>query len=144
MVGGSLVLIDEPETHLHPQLISQFMAMLDSILSATDSVAIVATHSPYVVREVPAEQVKIVYHESSGAINVMKPRLKTLGADVGSISASIFADELVIENVKKIANEIRVNPEKYTDWETMLKAELSSEAVLHIRQFLHGESKFTK
>ncbi|UUZ49591.1 AAA family ATPase [Massilia sp. B-10] len=144
VVGGSLVLIDEPETHLHPQLISQFMAMLDSILSATDSVAIVATHSPYVVREVPAEQVKIVYRESSGAINVMKPRLKTLGADVGSISASIFADELVIENVKKIANEIRVNPEKYTDWETMLKAELSSEAVLHIRQFLHGESKFTK
>jgi len=42
----SLVLIDEPEVHLHPPLLSAFVRALSDLLIELNGVAIVATHSP--------------------------------------------------------------------------------------------------
>ncbi|MHC5791870.1 AAA family ATPase, partial [Streptococcus pyogenes] len=55
--NGSFVLLDEPETHLHPSMISDFITLLDNILERTGSYALIATHSTYFVREVAREQV---------------------------------------------------------------------------------------
>ena len=41
--NGSLLLLDEPETHLHPNFISRFVSLLDSLLAATGSAAIIAS-----------------------------------------------------------------------------------------------------
>ena len=49
----SLVLIDEPEGHLHPPLLSAFVRVLSDLLIQRNGVAIVATHSPVVLQEVP-------------------------------------------------------------------------------------------
>jgi ABC-type Mn2+/Zn2+ transport system ATPase subunit len=137
---GSLVLIDEPETHLHPKFVSQFMAMLDSILGATKSVAVIATHSPFVVREVSKDQVHVLHVNSEKTIEVFRPRLKTFGADVGTISASVFGDDLGTDAADKIVESILADPERYTNWEKNLFTELSVETVLYIRRRLreHG------
>src|SRR5690606_7633588 len=58
--NGTLLLLDEPETHLHPNFITELVDLLDSILEQTGSLAIVATHSAYFVREVPREQVLVI------------------------------------------------------------------------------------
>jgi hypothetical protein len=55
-----IFLFDEPETHLHPNFISEFMDTLNHLLSATQSVAIIATHSAYIVREVPRQHVRVI------------------------------------------------------------------------------------
>jgi len=140
---GSIVLIDEPESHLHPRYISQFMSMLDSILGASSSVAVIATHSPYIIRELPNEQVRMIHVNSARRIFIARPRLKTLGADVGAISASVFGNEMASDAVRRLADKIFENPNIYDKWEDNLDLELSVEAVLMIRRLLRerGESE---
>lgn len=141
VIEGSLVLIDEPETHLHPKYISQFMSVLDSILGSTKSVAVIATHSPYIVREVSRDQVHILHVNSSKKIEVFRPRLKTFGADIGLISASVFGDDLGTESADRIVDYLIANLEMYQDWERELYSELSTETTMYIRRKLreYGE-----
>lgn len=49
----TLVLLDEPEAHLHPPLLSAFVRALSDLLVNRNGVAIIATHSPVVLQEVP-------------------------------------------------------------------------------------------
>lgn len=55
----SLLLIDEPEIHLHPNAISSFMRMLNQLLEKFNSFAIISTHSPIVLQEIPAKYVRV-------------------------------------------------------------------------------------
>lgn len=88
---GSLLLFDEPETHLHPNYVSDFMEILQGLLERTHSVAIIATHSAYVVREVPRERVGVMSVED-GLPVTDRPRLQTFGASIDSISQFVFGD----------------------------------------------------
>ncbi|MEP1613166.1 MAG: AAA family ATPase [Roseobacter sp.] len=49
----TLVLIDEPENHLHPPLLSAFVRALSELVISRNGVALIATHSPVVLQEVP-------------------------------------------------------------------------------------------
>ena len=49
----SLVLLDEPESHLHPPLLSALIRALSDLLVSRNAIAIIATHSPVVLQEVP-------------------------------------------------------------------------------------------
>lgn len=105
--NGSLLLLDEPETHLHPNFISKFTSLLDKLLQLTGSAAIIATHSAYFVREVFKEQVTVLRVED-GIVTAEKPRLKTFGADVGAISYFVFGEDepsqLAREVEQRLAN----------------------------------------
>lgn len=48
-----LYVIDEPENSLHAPLLSAFMYVLRNVLVEKEAMAIIATHSPIVLREVP-------------------------------------------------------------------------------------------
>lgn len=56
----SLILFDEPETHLHPSIIFKLINTLNKILRDYDSYLIIATHSPIVVQQIPSKYVKIL------------------------------------------------------------------------------------
>jgi ABC-type dipeptide/oligopeptide/nickel transport system ATPase subunit len=88
---GSLLLLDEPETHLHPNFISAFVNTLHTILAATNSCAIIATHSAYIVREIPRSRVRVLSIEGDIA-EVSQPRLQTFAASIDSISQFVFGD----------------------------------------------------
>lgn len=47
----SLILLDEPETHLHPNAMSELICALDDLLQDYASCCIMVTHSPLLVRE---------------------------------------------------------------------------------------------
>ena len=85
----SLVLVDEPETHLHPPLLAALMHALRKILREHEAFAIVATHSPVVVQESLARHVRIVRRE--GDTNTIAPLTgETFGESIGLISAEVF------------------------------------------------------
>ncbi|NVB37217.1 ATP-binding protein [Pseudenhygromyxa sp. WMMC2535] len=63
---GALVVFDEPETHTHPKMLSLLMRQLDEMLEDHDAFAIVATHSPIVLQELPARQVRVLRTEGEG------------------------------------------------------------------------------
>lgn len=46
-------MLDEPESHLHPPLLSAFIRSLSELLILRNGVAIIATHSPVILQEVP-------------------------------------------------------------------------------------------
>ncbi|MDF1705824.1 MAG: AAA family ATPase [Aeromicrobium sp.] len=86
----SLVLIDEPESHLHPPLTAALLRALQVLLRGWDSFAVVATHSPVVVQEVPSQQVKILERYIDD-VSVQGPEIETFGENIGSITRHIFS-----------------------------------------------------
>ncbi|QUG87674.1 AAA family ATPase [Pseudomonas putida] len=102
---GTLLIIDEPETYLHPNLVSDYMMFLYKILELTASMAIIATHSAYVVREVPTHCVHILERKGTNA-SISRPYLQTLGANVAEISLAVFGDSTVEAYHRKVTEII--------------------------------------
>ena len=90
----SLVLIDEPEGHLHPPLLSAFVRALSELLIARNGVAIVATHSPVVLQEVPRSCAWVLNRTGLSA-RVDRPDLETFGENVGTLTREVFGLEVV-------------------------------------------------
>jgi hypothetical protein len=61
--------------------------ILDNLLQSTLSIAIIATHSAYVVRETPRDRVNVLTLENR-QISVDTPRLQTFGAVFGDTRIS--------------------------------------------------------
>ncbi|RUS01148.1 ATP-dependent nuclease [Pectobacterium polaris] len=90
----SLVLLDEPEGHLHPPLLSAFLRTLSDLLDARNGVAIIATHSPVVLQEIPKSCVwKVI--RSRDAIKLSRPEIETFGENLGVLTREVFSLEIV-------------------------------------------------
>lgn len=85
----SIVLIDEPESHLHPPLLAAFMHALRLILDKNDAFAVVATHSPVVVQETLGRHVSVV-RRSGTETTIHPPRIETYGESIGEITDEVF------------------------------------------------------
>lgn len=86
----SIVLFDEPETHLHPPLLAALMHALRIIVEKLDSFAVVATHSPVVVQETLARHVHKVVRAGETA-KIVPAEIETFGESVGAISNEVFS-----------------------------------------------------
>lgn len=143
--AGTLVLVDEPENHLHPTFISRLMSLMREVLRGTGSFAVVATHSPFVVREVTRMDVSIMSRTEEGMPLVRHPRLQTLGASVAAVSGYVFGDETVpvlarlTEEAFSRAYGRNMDPNDEDELQ-LLGRELSSEAVGFIRKRLLRET----
>jgi hypothetical protein len=81
----SILLIDEPETNLHPGLLSSVIAAVEDVLREFDSYAIVATHSPILLQQVPSRYVR-VFTRSNDVPGVSKLKVESFGEDLGELS----------------------------------------------------------
>lgn len=91
---GSLVLFDEPETHLHPPLLTALLQALQFILRERSSVAVIATHSPIVLQELPSKHVLTLV---PGEFSILPrvPTIETFGNSLDTLSKMVFhLDEL--------------------------------------------------
>ena len=86
---NSILLIDEPEQHLHPTGINMLMTTISEILERMKSFAIISTHSPYILREVPSSNV-MVFHRFDNNLAVSPIGIETFGEDVSVISDMVF------------------------------------------------------
>ncbi len=89
----TLVLIDEPESHLHPPLLSAFTRALSNLLLNRNAVAIIATHSPVVLQEVPKSCVWKL-RRTRLAWNENRPESETFGENVGVLTREVFGLEV--------------------------------------------------
>ncbi|WP_186630090.1 AAA family ATPase [Rhodococcus sp. BP22] len=87
----SLVLIDEPETHLHPPLVAALLRAIQVLLTASHSFAVIATHSPVVVQEIPAQFVHILEREADGPAILRQPEIETFAENIGAITRHVFS-----------------------------------------------------
>ncbi len=89
----TLVLLDEPESHLHPPLLSAFVRALSELLLDRNGVAIIATHSPVVIQEIPSSCVWKV-NRSQLVAAAHRPNVETFGENVGVLTREIFGLEV--------------------------------------------------
>jgi hypothetical protein len=85
----TLVLIDEPETHLHPPLLAALLKSIRICLDQFDGYAIISTHSPVVLQETPSKYVQIL--KRVGEISKIAPlSIETFGENISVITEEIF------------------------------------------------------
>lgn len=86
----SLLVIDEPEVHMHPQIVVLFMAMLGKTLARFRSFAVIATHSPLVIREMLGQNVYLMKIVEGNLPVVGKVAFETFGSDASELYLNIF------------------------------------------------------
>lgn len=89
----TLVLLDEPEAHLHPPLLAAFVRALSDLLVDRNGVAIIATHSPVVLQEVPRRCVWKL-RRAGNSLMAERPTLETFGENVGILTREVFGLEV--------------------------------------------------
>lgn len=122
----TLVLIDEPEAHLHPPLLAAFVRALSDLLINRNGVAIIATHSPVVLQEVPRSCAwKVVRHGL--AAKATRPTIETFAENVGVLTREVFGLEVTRSGFHKMLMDAVGDEERVVDVVDKFDKEVGSE-----------------
>lgn len=125
----TLVLLDEPELHLHPPLLSAFTRALSQLLINRNGVAIVATHSPVVLQEVPKSCVWIL-RRSGTQKAADRPEVETFGENVGILTSEVFRLEVMDSGFHKmLTNVLQKKRGRFNSAKHAFNGQLGSEAL---------------
>ncbi len=86
---GQLVLMDEPETHLHPGLLSSMLTVMQQLLTERNAFAMLATHSLIPVQAVVRQQVRIIRLEGTFP-SVSEPEFATFGQNLSNLMGYVY------------------------------------------------------
>ncbi|WP_203248504.1 AAA family ATPase [Sporosarcina beigongshangi] len=100
----SILLFDEPELHLHPNAVSNFIRMLNVLLDEFNSYAIFSTHSPLIVQEVPSNYILKLVRTERNTLLVSNPITETFGENISDIVNEVFN---VMENESNYQSILR-------------------------------------
>lgn len=100
----TIVFIDEPETHLHPPLLSTYIRALSFILRKRNAVGIIATHSPIILQEVPQNCVIKVDREFE-EMTFCRPKIETFASGTDQLTREIFGYELIKTGFYRLLKE---------------------------------------
>ena len=85
----SIVLFDEPETHLHPNAVASLFVVLNKILKKHDSFSVIATHSPLVIQEIPAKRV-LVFKRKGSVTEAQPLAMESFGESISELTKHVF------------------------------------------------------
>lgn len=122
----TLVLIDEPEAHLHPPLLSAMIRALSKLMTDRNGVAVVATHSPVILQEVPRQCVWVL-NRTLSVSSAERPSVETFAEGVGILSREVFQLELSQSGYHQILESLRRRHADYQSALYELGEELGSE-----------------
>ena len=132
---GTLVLIDEPENHLHPPLLSSFIRALSDLLSDRNGLAILGTHSPVVLQEIPKSCVWKIFRAGEFS-TAERPQIETFGENVGVLTREVFGLQVRESGFYKMLAEVVDKSETYEEVVAMFKGQLGGEAKALVRVLL--------
>lgn len=99
--NNSLVLFDEPESHLHPNMMVKMIRVIHDILNQYQSYAIIATHSPIILQEVPSRYVNIFDREGDVPI-IRRLEVESFGENLSTLTRLVFETGEVEEGYKVV------------------------------------------
>ena len=112
----TLVLLDEPEGHLHPPLLASFVRVLSDLLVRRNGVAIIATHSPVVLQEIPRSCVWKLRRTGASSF-VERPTIETFGENIGMLTREVFGLQVTQSGFHHLLRKAILNG---SDYETAL------------------------
>lgn len=104
---NTLIILDEPETHLHPDFVSKLFIFLNDLLKEYDSFAIIWTHSPIVIQQIPSKYI-INVTQVWNSLQARNPSIECFWNNLSEIINDIFGwDERNSFYVKQINNLLK-------------------------------------
>jgi len=112
---NSLILFDEPETHLHPNMIFKLLKAMYTLLDDNNSYLIIATHSPIILQQIPSRYVQIIDNFWNRWL-----RIESFWENFSELTKEVFwnyeEDDIIYKDVlKKLVNKENFSEEKILD-----------------------------
>jgi ABC-type Mn2+/Zn2+ transport system ATPase subunit len=127
---GSLVIFDEPEIHLHPNAVALLMQTLQELLQEFNSYAIIATHSPVVIQEVPRK--RVIRFEREGNITTAHPLgHESFGENIAELTCMVF-ETVEIPNFYKKTLQVLAKKHDFNTVSKMFDDQLSLHATAYL------------
>lgn len=133
----TLVLLDEPESHLHPPLLSAFTRTLSELLFNRNGVAIIATHSPVVLQEVPTSCVSILRRTRLNS-KVDRPERETFAENVGVLTREVFGLEVSKSGFHDLLSKSVADGKSYEEIEEEYDYQLGFEGKAILRSLIQN------
>lgn len=102
---GSLILYDEPETHLHPNAIVELVNTIYNLVNEFESYCLIATHSPLVIREILSKNVFIMQRDKTTA-SIRRIGIESFGENLGVLNDEVFGDRQMDKQYKSIIRNL--------------------------------------
>lgn len=134
----TLVILDEPEEHLHPPLVSAFIRALSVLLTYRNGVAIIATHSPVIVQEVPKKCVWIIRRKGKYRL-FDRPEIETFGENLGELTTEIFSYDVENSGFHALLKEVAQKTNTYEQALSSFNGELGNEAKSILRAYMYDK-----
>ena len=136
----TLVLMDEPEEHLHPPLVAAFIRALSNLLTYRNGVCIVATHSPVIVQEVPKKCVWILRRSGEELVGE-RPLIETFGENIGVLTSEIFGYEVTDSGFHSMIQDVVKKKSTYKSALRSFSGELGNEGKSILRSLMYKKEK---
>lgn len=134
---NSLILFDEPETHLHPNAIANLINVISDIVVRFNSFAIISTHSPIVIQEIPAKNVWVF--EREGNTPIVRPLdIESYGENLSVITEHIFETGEIKDRYKESLREL-AKKHSYQDVLALFNNKLSLNAKIFLSSLYQNE-----
>lgn len=108
----AIILYDEPETHLHPNAITQLMNTIYELVNEFQSYCIIATHSPLIIRELLSKNVFVMERESNYP-SIRKIGIETFGENLTVLTEEVFGNRSIPKQYKLILERLVDNGLSY-------------------------------
>jgi len=136
----TLVLINEPEAHLHPPLLAAFIRALSELLINRNGVALIATHSPVVLQEVP-RSCAWKLRRSGAHARAERPEIETFGENVGVLTREVFGLEVTESGFHKMLGDAIAEIGDYQEILKHFGGEIGGEGRAILRSLLAKHKK---
>lgn len=118
----SLILFDEPETHLHPNAISALLNTLFSLVRKFKSFCVIATHSPLIIQEIPARNIFVIERENNVAM-VRGLERESFGENLTVITQDIFGNREVPKHFINLIEELISKGKSFSEIISILESD---------------------
>jgi len=131
---NSLLLFDEPETHLHPNMIFKLIKVLYQLLDDNNSYLIIATHSPIILQQIPAKYVNVLEEWWNRKLNNTH---ECFWENFSEITKEIFwnyeSKEILYKEIFKDLSKNKTEEEilEFFDWKLSINARIYLKAIFN-------------
>ena len=138
----AIILYDEPETHLHPNAITQLMNTIYELVNEFQSYCIIATHSPLIIRELLSKNVFVMERESNYP-SLRKIGIETFGENLTVLTEEVFGNRSIPKQYKLILERLVNNGLTYDEIINELESDnvpLSLNARMYLKTIVDEKS----
>jgi len=133
----SLILFDEPETHLHPNAISQLMNLIYDLVKKFESYCIIATHSPLIIQELLSKNVYVMERHENFPV-IRKIAIESFGENLTVLTDEVFGNREIEKQYKNTIDRMVL---KGLGYEEIINELSSDDIPLSLNARLYIKSK---